>query len=968
MSRSSSGSTGRDTHEEAEGRSRGGLRRIGLVVGGILGALVLFYGVAAIIVTFLLDPQTLSDWVEPRMEAALNRDVRVDGARVRIFPTLGAELEGVEVGNLPDFQGPPLAQVDRVRLVVAILPLFRGRVRVDEVRVEAPRVHLAVDERGTSNFGDLVPEAREVEAGEEGSPLELAIREIAVRSGDFSYQSARDTLRFSVAGLEADASLERSESIGWRGSVEAASQAMTLVHPALDDELRLDGPGLRGEATAGEAFDRVEITDGFLVLGRGELALSGTMGDLKEPTRTVDLSLRSENLSIPGVFELLPDSAAARVPGRGTGTLAVDLGVRGSVGPDERPLVRGEVRLQDVGFVHRSEEVLAEGIVGVLELREEAVEIREVQGSALGGPFTVSGTVSPDSALGFGLSVTGRPDLGRATGLVALPEGTRIAGVVDAELELAGSAREPARTSIQGFASAEGIRYEAPSMGVPLEVASGRLDFAGDRAEWNEIPVDLGPDRLLVSGTLQSPLGLMTPGADPVPRLDARVRGSHLDLHRVLPPRGDTAVTYGRIAFARMGERSIQGRTAEEWATEKELVLPDSLPMAGEVAIGLDTLISTPFRLEDLEATVAFTPALVAVTESRFVLYGGEVRSGFQVGVGGQEVQPFSLRVVTEGIRGGDFLARTSPLGRHLSGVLDLDLDVAGELDRQMLPVPGTVSGGASTNLRDGRLEETPLTRMLSQVLSMASLASPTISRWTARMEVEGSTVRFLESTLDTDVGPLAYGGSMGLDGSLDLGIRLSLPSSRLDSLALEQSGFLGAIAGRLAGADGGGASRLGIGIAVGGTLSDPRLSPRASLASGDLGDALEAAAREPVQQLRDTAQARLDAVRDTATERARAVRDTAEQRIQAEREEAEAEAREQADDARRELEDRARGFLGGFLGGDRGADTTAADTGIADTATADEAGEADSDTTSAPADTTDGADGSDAGDSAGDP
>lgn len=935
-------------------------RRVGLVVAGILGALVLFYGAAAIIVSFLLDPTALSDWVEPRMEAALNRDVELEGARVRIFPTLGAELQGLEVANLPEFDGPSLAAVDRVRLEVAILPLFRGRVRVDEVRVEAPRIHLAVDESGVSNFGDLVPEGREVEADEEGSPLELAIREIVVREGDFSYESAPDTLRMSLTGLEADASVERSATTGWQGTVEARSDAFSLGHPALGgDPLLLDGPGLRGEATAGEEFEWVEIADGFVVLGGAELALSGRVEDLKEPTRTLDLALEADALSIPGVFELLPDTAASRVPGRGTGTLAVDLRVRGAVGPDARPLVRGQIRLQDVGFVGRSEEVLAEGIAGLVEVQEDAVDIRELRGSALGGPFSVGGTVSPDSVLAFALSVSAQPDLATASGLVTLPEGARLAGAAEADLDLTGTVREPAATSIEGFVAASGIRYEAPTLGVPVRVDSGRVEFRGDRATWNEIPVDLGPDRLRVSGTLGNPLGMMTPGGEPLPRLEARVSGARLDLDRILPARSDTAVTYGRIAFARMGGRTIQGRTAEEWATDKGLALPDSLPVAGEVNIALDTLISTPFRLEDLEATVAFNPTLVGVTESRFVLYGGQVRSGFQLGIGDdRETQPFSLTVATEGIRGGDFLSTTSSLGRYVSGLLDLDLDVAGELDRQMLPVPGTVSGDAATDLRDGRLEETPLTRGLSRALSLASLASPTISRWTARMAVEGSTVRFLESDLATDVGPLSYGGSIGLDGSLDLGLRLSLASARVDSLALQQSGLLGAVAGRLAAVEGGGGPRLGIGIGIRGTLSEPRLSPQASLATGDLGDALEAAAREPVRQLRDTAQARIDAARDSATGRARAARDTVAERIEAEREAAEERARQQAEDARRELQDRARGFLGGFLGGGQSPDT-AADDGDGggdvppDTAASESGEEADSAGTATPPDST---------------
>ncbi|MDX1568092.1 MAG: AsmA family protein, partial [Longimicrobiales bacterium] len=582
------------------------LKRVGLVVAGILGVVVAVYGIAALIVTFLVDPDTLSDWVEPRMEAALNRPVELQGARVRIFPTLAAELQGVEVGNLPDFEGPPLARVAGVRLEVAILPLFRGRVRVDEVRVDDPGIHLAVNDQGVSNYGDLVPETREVEPDEEGSPLELAIREIVVRGGDLTYENVPDTLRFELVGLEADAALERAGADGeWTGEVRAGSERISLGHPALGaDPLLLDGPGLRGAATAGEEFEWVEIRDGVLILGDAELMLSGRMEDLKEPARTVDLALESEALSIPGLFELLPDSVAAGVPGRGTGTLAVDLRIRGTVGPGSRPLVRGQLGLQDVGFVDRSERVLARDIDGVVDVRDDAVAFQEIRGSALDGPFSVGGTLSPDSVLSFRLSVTARPDLAQAASVVSLPEGTELAGTVDADLELAGTGREPYRTTLNGRVDAVGIRFARPTMGVPVTVDSARVTFAGDRASWQDVVLALGEDRLTVSGSVSSPLGILGPEGEVVPRLDADVSGSRLDLDRIFPARSDTAVTYGQIAFARMGGRSLRGRAAEEWATEKGLSLPDSLPGAGRVRLALDTVVSSPFRLQNVDAIV----------------------------------------------------------------------------------------------------------------------------------------------------------------------------------------------------------------------------------------------------------------------------------------------------------------------------------------------------------------------------
>ncbi|MFW5904781.1 MAG: AsmA family protein, partial [bacterium] len=542
------------------------VKRIGLVVAGILGVLVAVYGVAALIVNFLVDPETLSDWVEPRMEAALNRPVDLEGARVRIFPTLAAELRRVEVGNLPDFEGPPLARVEGVRLEVAILPLFRGRVRVDEVRVDDPRVHLVVNDQRVSNYGDLVPEAREVEPAEEGSPLELAVREIRVRGADLTYESLPDTVRFELVGLEADASVERAATAGeWTGEARAGSERVALSHPALgSDPLVLDGPGLRAAASAGEEFDWVEIRDGAVILGGAELAMSGRMEDLKEPARAVDLALESESLSIPGIFQLIPDSAAAAIPGRGTGTLAVDLRVRGTVGPEERPLVRGRIRLQDVGFVDRSDRILAQDIGGVLDVREDALAVQGVRGSALGGPFGVDGTLSPDSVLSFQLSVTARPDLVQAAVLANLPEETELAGTVGADLELAGTGREPYRTTLDGRVDAVGIRFAQPRMGVPLAVDSARVSFTGDRASWQDVVLALGEDRLTVSGSVVGPLGVLGPEGEVVPRLDADVSGTRLDLDRLLPARGDTTVTYGQLAFARMGGRALRGRTAED--------------------------------------------------------------------------------------------------------------------------------------------------------------------------------------------------------------------------------------------------------------------------------------------------------------------------------------------------------------------------------------------------------------------
>lgn len=887
-------------------------RRVLLIAGGALGIVVLAYGVAAILVHTLLDPATLSSWVEPRAEAALNRDVELGGARIRLFPSLGAELQGLRVANPPGMDAPPLARIESVRLDVAILPLFRRQVRVNEIRLESPIVHLAVDPEGRTNFGDLVPESSEEPGPDEGGPLQLAVRDVTLTGGSLSYVSDRDTVQASLDGLEATASLERSPDTGWRGSVEARTDSLLAGHPGLGaDPLRMAGPAVRFRGTAGGEFDWIEIQEGLVSLADAELELDGRVERLKEPVRGVDLALRADEVAVERIVTALPDSARARLPGPVTGVLTVDLRAVGSIGPEDRPELRGEILLAGIGAEGEGGRLIAEDVGGRVEVADGEVLARQLQGTVLDGPFALEGTLRPDSALGFRAELAAAPRLEAVAGLGTLPEGVSLAGELDVALAVEGRLRRIADTGMNGRVDATGIRIEHPRMGVPVTVESGRLELDGQRATWSDLAVDLGEDRIVTTGSAEDVLaGLRTSGEAPaVPRLQVDVQGERLDLDRVLPPRGDTAVTYGRIAFAHVGSRTLEGRTAEEWAAEKELQLPDSLPVAGEARIRLDTLHSAPHRLTDVDARVIFSPALVEVPEATFSLYGGTGRASLRLGIGGTGDQPFAFDLTARDVDAADFLAVTSPLGRHVRGALSLELDLAGSVDRRMLPVSSTLAGTGRMEVEDGGLEENPLTRALADGLSVAEIASPSFSEWTAPFEIEGPALRFTEAAIASGLGPLRYGGLIGLDGALDLGLRLALPATRLDSLALGRSGLASAVAGRLTGDDG----PVGVGVGIEGTFTNPSIEPRASLATGDLRRALEDEARERTEEVRDTARARVEAARDTA-----------EARAEEERRQMEERAREEAEEAREELEERARGFLRGLGGGrDTAADTT---------------------------------------------
>ncbi|HSR42054.1 MAG TPA: AsmA-like C-terminal region-containing protein, partial [Longimicrobiales bacterium] len=914
-------------------------------------AVALAYLVGALVFRALLDPETLARWIEPRAEAALNRDVELEGVGLTFFPGLGAEVTGLQVNNLPDFEGPPLARVERLRMHVALLPLLRRRVQVDEVRVERPVLHLITAGDGRTNYGDLVPAGEEEPEETEvpsGPPVELAVRSFDLTGGRVEYDSAPDSTGLVVDGISARASLERRGDGTWSLTAATDAPEVRVRHPVLGArEVPFRSVALETDATAGPGFEWLQVQRGTLRLEEAALGLSGRLESLDQPVRRVDLRVTAEALAVERLVTFLPDSLRERLPGAASGRVAVSASIRGEAGPDLRPRLDGTVRIEGAGLLGSDGTSLAEAVDGTVELTNDGVTVRELGGRVLGGPFSLTASLGAESPYPFRASVEAAPDLARATALAALPEGVELRGIADARLSMAGRATAPSETRIDGTVILRELEAADPRLGVPVRVAEGRFTFTGRDLAWEGLELELGPDRVATSGTLEDYLAVLETDGERPPRLTAEARSRHLDLDRVLPPEGDTTVTWGQLAFARLGGRALNGRSAEEAARDAGYQRPSPLPIVGELRLSADTLRSAPWTLTRAGARVAFSPRLIQVSEITAELFGGRIGGELSLGLGDEPIEPFSVSLRVDAVEAADFLATTSPLGRKIAGRLGLELSFGGGLDTLLLPDPTSIAGNGRARATEGRILETPLTARLASSLAQPALASPGFREWSGPFRLEGPTLRFDEALLALESGELRYGGLMGLDGSLDLGVRFALPAARVDSAALARSGLFRAVAGRI----GGQTSLVQLGLRIRGTLTDPRIEPEASLAVGDLRRALDAEARERAEQLRaqaerrlqeqrdtararvqtlqDTAAGRVQAARDTAAERADALRDTAAARVEAQRRQLEERAEEQREEARQELRERGRGLLRRLTGG---ADTARSDTVPPDT------------------------------------
>lgn len=786
-----------------------------------------------------LDGERLASWVAPRVETAVNRPVTLESVEVALFP-LGVRMAGLSVED-PTGLAPELAAVSSVEFRVRLLPLLRRQVQVREIVVDGMTVNLRVGEDSLTNFGDFSPSQAPRGAGDaapgevdgDDRPFALALDEIRLRDGSLTFESRLDSGSLAVSELEGRAAVRRDADGPWTFDGQyAASVSGNLLPPPLASPLPV---ALEAAARLPGDFGQLALEAGTLRLGPVEIRVSGRVDALKEPTRRVALELRADGIPVADVLSLVPTPT----PGSdwsGGGTLALDLEARGPLGPDTIPVVTGEALL-DGAAVALDGTSLARDVSGTVELSPDRVIRPDLSGRLLDGDFRLGGVLVAGTEPSMDVNVAAAPDLARIPAGF-LPPGVSVSGRLPLELRIAGDPVSPESLGIWGTLGLRNVRFVHPAIAVPVETATADLVAEGGRARLEPAGLRVGEDRIEVAGNVAGMLSGLNGG---VPEFRGRATGPRFDLVPfTVDPAADTALTWGRIAFARVGGRTVRGGSAEDAARALGLERPARLPLAGEVDVALDTVLDRRGRMLDLRAHLIFSPDFIDVEEATFRRYGGRISTSGALELGDAAQEPFTLRLQASGVDAGEFLGETTPLGRAVTGTLDLDVDLAGALDGLLLPSRESLAGSGSFRLTGGGIDAGPLGDRLADFLGIRALATPTVDDWATGFVLRDGRVVLQEAELRGAPGDPRLGGGIGLNGTLDLVSAFDLPREELAADALDRLGLPAGVAG---------ADVVDAVLRVGGTLSDPEIRADPAAAVSTVTGAVEERARTEVEE-----------------------------------------------------------------------------------------------------------------------
>ncbi len=449
----------------------------------IVAGLVIVVVIAVVVVLlFVIDPNDYKGEITARAEAAIERQVAIDGdIGLRLGLTTALAVDGVSVANAPWASDPQMLTVDDFAAEVAVLPLLRGDIEIKGLRLSGARILLERNEAGEANWeftardpaGEADRPAPDGPSdGEVTIPIvqEVTLEDVRVTFRDATtaqdIEVALDSVRLTGDGpnqpmqlalagsynelpFQAEGQLGAPSTLANNSpyplTITAEALGLTLgvdgaiAQPAAASGINLrvtvDGEGLSGLATiVGDGLpaggplslaatvrgdpSRIELPDLKVVFGPSEL--SGNLEASLEDRPKLTGSLRSPRIDLAA---LIPPPETAPTPPAESGTTA-ESPAAGSerVLPDE-PLPLEGLRAADIDLAVEIAELVTPGVTA----RDVTVGVRLDNGVLTIDPLRATAANSP---------LVGRIGLAAATDVADLDIDLRVPALdLDAALQ-----------------------------------------------------------------------------------------------------------------------------------------------------------------------------------------------------------------------------------------------------------------------------------------------------------------------------------------------------------------------------------------------------------------------------------------------------------------------------------------------------------------------------------------------------
>ncbi|MEI8279626.1 MAG: AsmA-like C-terminal region-containing protein [Bacteroidota bacterium] len=832
-------------------------KRILKIVGIVIGLFLL----TAILVPILFKDKIMT-LVKKEMNDQLNatadfKDVNI--SLFRHFPNLAVGIEDLSIVNKAPFAGDTLIAAIRIDVSVDLLKAISGSYDIKSIDVETPRIHALVNEKGASNW-DITKPDNTPKSAAAPKPFALKLRHYAISNAYFEYRDDQGKMLAILENLNHSGSGDFSSDafkLSTKTSIDAMSYSygnvpyMYKVKTAVDLDLDIDNK------TGKYSFntDKIQL-NGLRMSTSGYVQMPDTVNmkmDIQFKTPSNDFK---DILSmVPGIyqnnFKDIKTSGKASLNGLIKGTYnskqmpayTVNLSVEnGSFQYPSLPekVSNIQIKMQANNPDGVTDHTIVDIEKGHIEFGAEPFDFHLLMKTPISNPWVDA-------------SMKGKIDLSQMSKFMKMEEGTKMAGIINADVSVKGSISAASQQhydqlDANGSIGIANLMYASKDYPDGVNIYSLMLVFNPKNVTVSNMKGQYMKTIFSGDGSIDNLLGYYLHNESLTGSL--HVAADKIDVNKWMgtPSTTTPAKTASTGPFLVPSNLNITLLAAAGTIQYDNLTLTD---VQGALAISDQTVNMQNISGKGLDGTIKISGSYSTKLDKK----NPDIHLSYDVS--SLDVQKTYTTFNT--------VQMLMPIAKCISGKLTSTLTMQGKLDANMMPVMNSLSGKGELLILQGTLNNFPAVDQIADKLKMSQLKSLQLKDLKTYFTFENGRVSTTPFTYKVGDISMEVAGSHGFDQTIQYGINMAVPRTSLGS---QGNAMVKDLASKAAGK--GIPIKIGdkvnMAIKVGGTITKPTVET-------DLKDVAGNAVNSVKEQIAAEAKKRVDSARSVVKDTVKAIK-----------------------------------------------------------------------------------------------
>lgn len=896
-----------------------------------LGILIVVIIVLLVAMPFLFKGK-IAEMIQQQMDDHLNARVELadlDLSLISTFPDFKLELKGVKVTGKAQYEGIVLADIGLIETHLDLMSVINGdQMKIKSVGIADANFHVIVDviEADTlANYdivkssGETVEEEVEEVTAEESAPFSMSVSSYYLRNINVIYDDRVGDMYAEIKNFTHE------------GSGDFTLDNFLLETQTNIEELTFKMEGMRYMKKA--KFDIKFDTEIDMVnskytfkenhFGINELMLhfEGYVALPDEKTTELDLTFNTEKTTFKSVLSLIPAVYMTDFESIKTdGNFSLDGMAKGKMIGNDLPAFNLNLKVDNGRFQYPDLPKSAENINIDLNVKNPGgsddntvVNLKNFHVELADNPIDMRMLVkTPVSDADIDGNIKMDIDLASLADVMPSENGEDYKGKVTADINLKGKVSTLEAEDYENFDASgsmilEGIVYNDPSLGYPVQLNKADFQFTPQAIEMAELNCLLGKSDINGTGTIANYISYAF--SDGTLKGLMAINSNLMDLNELAGPEEESS------------EVSEGEESSETEESENESAPVDSSEGAVEVPGNIDFVLTSNFKkvlydnmeMTDMIGKITVRDQKVAMENLDMNMLGGSLNmNGFYETTNLDKPNiDFKMAIkkfdVPQTYTTFNTVKEMAPIAENATGSFSTAMTLVCVLDGNMEPIYESMNGGGDLQTHMVKISDSETLNKVADALKKDDLRTLVLND--VNITYEFREGRVWVEPFDMKLGDLNanVSGSNGFDQTLDYLIKTAIPMDALGAGAGMAKGLMDQF-NQQAGTNASLGDEVKVDVKVTGTNDKPRITPSFGSGSGDAKaqakDELKKKAKEEIDKLKKEAEAKAKAEADRLKKEVEA---QARQEGDKIKKEAEAKAKAEGDRLKKEVEAKAK-------------------------------------------------------------